>query len=171
MDLDFGFSDVDWEVASWVHGWPGLQFQAWARGSIQVNRKEKVQILLHVCSVLEFWLDGTQYFGGDAYCVRKAPTRLHLHPGHHQLEVRLVRDVRIMGAGRKPRARARIEMHSLSYTAKVRHSQIILPEIVDGVLSSSFGSLTIQNLLDIPLEISGIRCTDVRSLSHFSSKY
>ncbi|KAK5136488.1 hypothetical protein LTR08_003133 [Meristemomyces frigidus] len=52
-------------------------------------------LALHAEQIVELWIDGQHHFGGDLYCYARAAVTLHLEPGVHTIDVRLVRDVLI----------------------------------------------------------------------------
>lgn len=139
------FPEVDWYFLQSIYGWAALQFQAWTRGSLTVNSNHSLSFLLYTENVLEFWLDGKSYFGGDVYSYRRAPLVLKLRPGPHRLDVRLVRDVRIMGGSGKPFIQAKIEAVLSNEVLTAVHERYIFPDILDGRLASSLGSVPVRN--------------------------
>ncbi|KAI9877754.1 MAG: hypothetical protein M1830_002919 [Pleopsidium flavum] len=143
--LTVSFPAVDWSFLQSVYGWAALQFQAWARGTITINADQTNSIVLYVDNVLEFWVDGKSYFGGDFYSYRRAPLILHLEPGHHRLDVRLIRDVRAMGGTGEPNIQVRIEAHVSSGGLTVVDDKLLFPDIVDGKLSSTLASVPVRN--------------------------
>lgn len=56
-----------------VYGWPTLQYQAWARGTLPVAGGVKRTVVLYTNHVLEFWFDDERYFGRDLYVYRRVP--------------------------------------------------------------------------------------------------
>ncbi len=145
IDLDIRFFNVDWASLQAVYGWAALQFQAWARGSIVVDGKSTQAVTLYTGGVLEFRVDGNHHFGGDYYGFRKAPVVLHLSPGQHQLDIRLVRDVRAMGAVEPPSIRPRLELGLSIQAATAVPDQILAADIVDGTLASPYASVPVRN--------------------------
>ncbi|KAL8952695.1 MAG: hypothetical protein Q9222_001394 [Ikaeria aurantiellina] len=96
------FDNTDWSFLQSVYGWPALQYQAWTRGVITVHEKVTQTVILYTDYVLEFWVDDNPYFGGDFYAFRRAPMVVHLDPGDHRLDVRIIRDLRAMGGVGEP---------------------------------------------------------------------
>ncbi|KAL9005709.1 MAG: hypothetical protein Q9188_001522 [Gyalolechia gomerana] len=111
-------------------GFIGLQYQAWARGTLTVDGDKERTVVLYTDHVLEFWVDDEHHFGGDFYAYRKAPLVLHLQPGKHKIDVRIVRDVRAMGAVGEPTA---------------VDGSLLLPDLVEGRLATSLGSISVRN--------------------------
>ncbi|KAI9840506.1 MAG: hypothetical protein M1837_001566 [Sclerophora amabilis] len=146
---------VDWAGLRSVYGWAAWQYQAWARGTVSVNagtgrRRRTLAVAFHLEHVLEFWIDGVPYFGGDFYADRRAPLVLHLRPGPHEIEIRLIRDVRAMGGGEggeggEPSIQIRIEAQVSPGALAVAEDKWIVPDIVDGKLPSNLGSVAIRN--------------------------
>lgn len=113
--LHISFPHVQWQDLQAVYGWPALQWQGWARGEIIVADEEEVIVLLYTDSILEFWVDDQHYFGGDFYSFRKAPPVLHLKPGTHRLDLRLVRDVRAFGGVGAPKLLIDLELWPIAH--------------------------------------------------------
>jgi len=152
---------VDWSSLQSVYGWGALQFQAWSRGTLTLNSRYRQSVLLYTDQVLEFWLDGKSYFGGDLYSYRRAPLVLTLDPGQHRLDVRLLRDVRVMGGIGDPTVQARIEVQVASGALTVVEGKCIFPDIVDGKLPSSLASIPVRNHGPTWIHILGIESVDV----------
>lgn len=162
--LTVSFPEVDWSFLQSVYGWGALQFQAWARGTLILNSPHCQSILLYTENLLEFWLDGKPYFGGDLYSYRRAPLTLPLDPGQHRLEVRLLRDVRVMGGIGDPIIQAKIEAQVASGSLTVVEDRNIFPDIVDGKLPSNLGSIPVRNESLTWIHILGLESADVRIL-------
>jgi len=128
-----------------VYGWAALQYQAWTRGWLTVNGTSPRTIVLYTDQILEYYIDGQHHFGGDAYAFRKAPLVLHLDPGRHQLDVRLVRDVRAMGGVGEPTIAVTIRAELSHSVMNISSDSIILPDRIGGKPASSFGSVTVRN--------------------------
>ncbi|USW50030.1 Putative alpha/Beta hydrolase [Septoria linicola] len=101
-ELLVDFPEVEWESLRNVYGWSAYQWQAWLRGEIIVQDGLLRPLTLRNPQILEFWIDHVHYFGGDFYSYENAHTVLRLAPGRHQIDIRLVRDVRAMGGVEKP---------------------------------------------------------------------
>jgi hypothetical protein len=159
VSLSFGFSGVDWAFLQSIYGWAALQWQAWARGEIFVNGDAVQTVNLYTDSILEYAVDGVRTFGGDFYSFRKAPLVLHLTPGKHIIDLRLVRDVRAMGGVGAPTIDANLEArlvqsdlahagHEASVIQndlEVSGSRVLVSDVVDGRLASPYGTVTVRN--------------------------
>ncbi|KAF2840269.1 hypothetical protein M501DRAFT_1002585 [Patellaria atrata CBS 101060] len=143
--LSFSFPSVDWPFISTVYGWAGFQYQAWARGEITVSGTETTSLILYTDQILEFWLDGEPYFGGDFYTYRKAPPVLHLEPGTHRIDIRLVRDVRAMGGIGEPTINVVLEMRLCTNALERTRESILISDNVNGRLVSPYASLSLRN--------------------------
>ncbi|KAK3074301.1 hypothetical protein LTR53_003349 [Teratosphaeriaceae sp. CCFEE 6253] len=169
-DLSISFPNIDWRSLQDVYGWPALQWQGWARGEIIVAQGVgEITLALHPGHVLEFWVDGLHYFGGDYYGYGRAATTLHLHPGRHRIDVRLVREVRRDGAVGEPGLAIRLRLQGQGAVL-----QTVLPEInggynpYSGVLisdvigdinspfASPYASVTLRNDAQLDAHIYGI---------------
>ena len=161
--LSIDFSNVDWSWLKEVYGWSAFQWQGWARGEIYVRNNNLNNVLnLDTENVLEFWIDDVHYFGADFYGYKKARVTLHLEPGVHSLEVRLIRDVRSMGGVARP---------SLDINLQLRRSwsglralggfdkQIMMSDVIGGdwgQLASPYASITLRNDADRDILIHSI---------------
>ncbi|KAL9078478.1 MAG: hypothetical protein Q9157_002599 [Trypethelium eluteriae] len=145
--ITFAFPDIDWKFQQAVFGWAALQYQAWARGEIEVHTQTSQTVALYTDNVLEFWIDDEHLFGGDYYGFRRSPVVLHLDPGTHQLDIRLVRDLRAMGGGYGENGPSIDIDLELKVPAKPLDavSKILVSDYVDGVLAGSLASVSLQN--------------------------
>lgn len=139
------FPDVDWENLKAVYGWAALQYQAWTRGTLTVAGDKERTVVLYTDQVLEFWIDNEHYFGGDFYEFRKAPLVLHLEPGEHVIDVRIVREVRAMGGVGEPTVSIGLEAGISEGGLKAVDGSLLLPDLVEGKLTSSLGSISVRN--------------------------
>lgn len=160
-DLLVRFPDVDWESLRGVYGWAALQYQAWARGSLIVAGDRERTVVLYTDFILEFWVDDQHYFGGDFYAYRKAPLVLHLQPGEHRVDVRIVRDVRVMGGGGEPTVEIALEVEASDGGLAVGDGRVVLPDVVDGRLVSSLGSVSVRNEKKEWMEVLSIESVNV----------
>lgn len=160
-DLIIQFPAVDWTFLQSFYGWASLQYQAWARGEIIIHGAEPRTIILYTDNVLEFYVDDKLYFGGDIYAFRRAPLILQLNPGTHRLDSRIVRDVRAMGGVGKPVTRVRIRVEASILGLIVIERSALLPEIVNGRLSSDLASLSVRNEGSKWINVLAVESTNV----------
>jgi predicted esterase len=147
---------VDWTFLQAVYGWSALQYQAWARGEILINADKEQTIFLYTDHVLEYAIDGTRHFGGDFYAFRKAPLVLHLTPGRHVIDLRLVRDVRAMGGVGAPTIDVDLELEAVNSTLELGSDRIMISDVVNGRIASPLGSVTVRNNGKHWIQIVGI---------------
>lgn len=181
--IDVGFLDINWEFIQSVYGWSALQYQAWARGYLQISGRGSQTVVLFTDGLLELWVDNHQYFGGDFYTYRRSPIVLDLSLGSHVIDLRLIRDVRSHGGGpgNHPRVRVCVEAHLAAKQLAVDAGSLIVPEVVEGRLSSPLASINVRNDMAEWLEIMWIKsigvsdvkltsqlpvCTSVWKLNH-----
>ncbi|KAF2216283.1 hypothetical protein CERZMDRAFT_33609 [Cercospora zeae-maydis SCOH1-5] len=110
IGLLIDFNDIDWDGLRIVYGWAAYQWQAWLRGEIIVQPGTTKVLTLQTPQILEFVLDDIRYVGGDFYNHGRALPTLRLEPGHHRLDIRLVRDVRSMGGIERPSMQVRLAL-------------------------------------------------------------
>ncbi|KAL1648008.1 hypothetical protein SLS58_002333 [Diplodia intermedia] len=160
--LALAFSDVDWQFLQAVYGWSALQYQSWARGEIIVNGDATQTVVLYTDWILEFWVDGKLYFGGDFYSYRKAPPVLHLSPGTHRLDLRMWRDVRSFGGITEgdPQITTDLALRTCKDPLEVTQEQMKIPDIVGGRFSSEYGSVAVRNTGLNTVRILGVRPQD-----------
>ena len=158
--LQVAFGEVDWQFLQKVYGWSALQYQAWARGHIDVAGPSVEDVVLYTDNILEFQVDGVPHFGGDFYALRRAPLVLHLEPGRHQLDIRLVRDVRAMGGTGTPEIEAHIELRRATQPLELSEAGILIADAVKGELATSLGSMILRNNGKTTLEVIGVRVKD-----------
>lgn len=158
--FDITFPDIDWPHLQSVYGWAALQYQAWARGFLQVQGDEPLTVQIFTDGFLELRIDGEEFFGGDFYSFRRAPMMIRLAPGKHVVELRLVRDVRKDGAVAEiPSLSGIFEVSVLQPYLRLGSTGVIVPERVNGRLSSSLGSVLAHNAIGDWIEIIGIEAT------------
>ncbi|OAL55594.1 hypothetical protein IQ07DRAFT_498765 [Pyrenochaeta sp. DS3sAY3a] len=161
--LSIGYSNVDWDFLKVVYGWAAVQYQAWARGELVVGGNETQHLILHTDAILEYWIDDTHYFGGDFFTFRKAPPVLHLEPGTHRIDLRLVRDVRAFGGILPPTIDVVVDVQQASGTLELAKPGILMSDVVDGTLATPFGSIYLRNSGEEDLQIVDIRPGNVSS--------
>ena len=128
-----------------MYGWAALQYQAWARGFLKLAFDSTQCITFYTDNVLEFWIDRKQYFGGDFYAYRRAPLVLHLQPGNHQIDIRLLRDVRAMGGIGEPKLEIKLQAKVSDGGLAVTEEKLLVSDIVNQKLAGPFGSLPVRN--------------------------
>lgn len=164
--LSIGYSNVDWTFLKVVYGWAAVQYQAWARGEIIVTADTTQNVILYTDMILEFWVDGVHYFGGDFFGFHRTPAVLRLKPGSHGIDVRLVRDVRAMGGVLEPTIDVLLELRQTSGALDPAREAMLLPDVVDGKLAGSVGSLYVRNTGSSDVEIINVESSDVSSPFH-----
>ncbi|KAF2878201.1 hypothetical protein BDV95DRAFT_556907 [Massariosphaeria phaeospora] len=160
--LSIVYSNVDWDFLKVVYGWAAVQYQAWARGELVVRGNETQHVILHTDAILEYWVDDVHFFGGDFFTFRKAPAVLHLAPGTHKLDLRLVRDVRAFGGILAPTIDVLVDVKQASGTLELAKPGILMSDVVDGRLATPSGSVILRNSGEDDIEIVGIQSADVR---------
>lgn len=164
--LDLKFPEVDWQFLQSIYGWSAFQYQAWARGGLVIHGKSIRTVVLYTDNVLEFWVDGALYFGGDTYAYRKAPLVLRLSPGTHCIDLRLVRDVRAMGGVGPPDIRCTIRMETGSSGLVTLHEKLLLPETLKGYpMKSALASIPLRNNGLKWINVLDVESTAVRNLN------
>ena len=149
-DISVDYPGIDWRLLQEVYGWAALQWQGWVRGEIIVQREDPAVLSLRVTNVLEYWIDDEQYFGGDFYGFNRAPVILHLEPGIHKIDIRLVRDVRAMGGiTDNPAIDVKIELFNVRGELLMGSEVMIADRLEDeaGLLASETASVVIQNAI------------------------
>jgi poly(3-hydroxybutyrate) depolymerase len=163
VSLSIGYSNVDWDFLKMVYGWAAGQYQAWARGELIVGGDKTQHMILHTDAILEYWIDNKHYFGGDFYSYRNAPPVLHLTPGSHRIDVRLVRDVRAFGGILEPVIDVVLDVQQVSGSLELVKPGILVSDVVDGKLASSTGSVYLRNSGEEDIEVVGIQHSNVSS--------
>lgn len=143
--LEVGFPNVDWQFLQSVYGWAALQYQAWARGSLTVGGDVPQTLLVYTDKLLEFLVDDKPYFGGDFYAYRSAPLVLMLEPGDHKLEIRLIRDVRLMGGIGEPTIAVKLHVALTQGGLAVVAHRLIVSDVINGCLINPLASVPVRN--------------------------
>lgn len=162
VTLSIEFPHIDWAFLQSVYGWAALQYQAWARGSVSIDGESAQTVVFYTDSLLEFWVDNKSYYGGDFYSYRRAPVVLHLHPGVHRIDLRLVRDDRAMGAIGDPKVHIRLDAQRSKGGLAVIGDQLLVPDMVGTRLASHFASVPVRNEEEEWIDILSIESMDVR---------
>ena len=96
------FPKIDWNFLRSIYGWSALQHQGWIRGTLENSHNTNRRVSLYTDGILELWVNGQHYWGGDFYTFRRAPIVTSLKPGSNQIDCRLIHDVRAMGGTEPP---------------------------------------------------------------------
>ncbi|KAF2688755.1 alpha/beta-hydrolase [Lentithecium fluviatile CBS 122367] len=160
--LSISYSNVDWDFLKVVYGWAAVQYQAWARGELTVRGNSTQSVILSTDAILEFWVDEAHYFGGDFFTFRKAPAVLHLNPGTHKIDIRLVRDVRAFGGILPPTIDVVVHAERATSILELAMPGILMSDVVDGKLAAPVGSVMLRNSGENDIKIMGIEPSDVR---------
>ena len=128
-----------------MYGWTALQYQAWARGYLEISADLPRTITFCTDNVIEFWVDDKLYFGGDFYAYRRAPPVLQLAAGKHKVDVRLIRDVRAIGGIGEPKISIKLKAEVSRGILAVVEPKLLISDIVNGTLASPFASVPVRN--------------------------
>lgn len=159
--ISLRFPEIDWALLQYVYGWSALQYQSWARGVLEVSEPNGQTIALFVNGLLEFSVDGKRYFGGDFYNYRRVPVILHLSQGQHIMNLRLVRDVRVLGATNEPAIEIMVEAEERRELLSVDQGSLLVSDISLGKLGNSWASIDIQNNMAEWIEVLSVNSPDV----------
>lgn len=159
--ISLSFPEIDWALLQYVYGWSALQYQSWARGVLEVSEPNGQTIALFVSGLLEFSVDGKRYFGGDFYNYRRVPVILHLSQGQHIMNLRLIRDVRVLGATNEPAIEIMVEAEERRELLSVDQGSLLVSDISLGKLGNSWASIDIQNNMAEWIEVLSVNSPDV----------
>ncbi|OOQ90945.1 hypothetical protein PEBR_01821 [Penicillium brasilianum] len=154
--LNVSFAAVNWAFMQSVYGWSALQYQAWARGVLEVRGSQPQTIALFGDGLLEFLVDGEPYFGGDMFRYHRAPSLIKLTPGPHTLELRLTRDVRALGGLNNA---IEVIVHAELRGAEpitLDQDSLLVSELVNKRIGSPWASINVQNNEEESVEIKSI---------------
>ncbi|OKP09406.1 hypothetical protein PENSUB_5228 [Penicillium subrubescens] len=161
--LNVSFPAVNWEFMKSVYGWSALQYQAWARGILEVKGSQPQTIALFGDGLLEFLVDGEQYFGGDMFQYHRVPSLIILAPGRHVLELRLTRDVRAHGGlSNAIKVTIQAELRGAEPITLDEHS-LLISELANRKIGTPWASINVQNNDENLVEIKSIRALKVGS--------
>ncbi|KAL1654972.1 hypothetical protein SLS61_002280 [Didymella pomorum] len=159
--LSIIYSNVDWDFLKTIYGWSAVQYQAWARGELIVGGKDTQHVILHTDAILEYRINDIHYFGGDYYSFRNAAPVLHLEPGSHRIDLRLVRDVRAFGGIVEPIVKVVVSVEQVSGRLDLAKPGILMSDVIDGRLATPYGSVTLRNSGTQDIEVTGIHLANV----------
>ncbi len=157
IELKFAFPAVDWAFQQSIYGWAASQYQAFARGFITLGGHSSCRVRLYTDNVLEFAVNDKPFFGGDIYGFRRAPLVLNLAPGENKIDLRLVRDVRTMGGIGDPSISVRLSLRPCTAGLHVVEKSAVLPDVINGKLTSPYASVTVCNETEDWTVVVGIR--------------
>ena len=163
-ELTVSFPEVEWPWLRDTYGWAAIQWQGWARGGIFIEDEDFDVLILSTDQVLEYWIDDVHYYGGDFYGYRKAPVTLRLEKGAHRFDVKLVREIRSMGAADEPKLTINFELRR-SRAALVRTNPefdqgVLISDVIGddfGPIASPYASVTVRNDADRDIYIHRMR--------------
>ena len=161
--LQISAPGIDFDALRSIYGWSSIQHQTWIRGELTLTAHQATAVSLTLDHVLEFWLDGRSYFGGDFYGYGRAPLIIVMNPGRYCLDVRALRDVRAMGGVGSVDFPIRIQAHiSKDDVLFVDIGKVLLPEIVEGRAPAGLvGAIPVQNHCNQWLELLAVQTENV----------
>ncbi|KIW68136.1 hypothetical protein PV04_04103 [Phialophora macrospora] len=145
VEFDLGFDHVDWGFAQKIYGWSAFQYQAWLKGGIVNHGPVSQRVTLFTDNIMELWVGNVHVFGGDFFGFGRAPIVVDLHPGSTVISIRLVREVRSMGGIHPPTVQSTLRVQAVASILDVLVDGMVLPDVIDGRLCGSFGSVTVRN--------------------------
>jgi len=141
--INVSFNNTNWDILRSTYGWSGIQFQAWARGAIELCEEENV--VVYVVGANEFWIDDRQYFGGDMYGYKRAPLVVNLGRGNHKIDIRVTHDIRAFGGGMPPGVGVEVDVRIASGGLVAVEEEAMVPDLVAGRLAGKWVSLPVRN--------------------------
>ncbi|KAH1846444.1 hypothetical protein KXX55_001802 [Aspergillus fumigatus] len=133
-ELHVSFPEIDWKFTQAVYGWSALQYQAWARGSLNTGHWAPQSVAIFTSGLLEIVIDGKRHFGGDFYNYGTVPIIIDLSTGDHAVELRLVRDVRASGAIGEPTIVVSLAAEIRNEPLSADNESLLLPDMCLGKL-------------------------------------
>jgi hypothetical protein len=155
-DLDVSFPEIDWNSTQAVYGWSALQYQAWARGTLNIGHWAPQSVAMFTSGLLEIVIDGKRHFGGDFYDYGTVPIILDLSPGDHVVELRLIRDVRASGAIGEPTIVVSLAAEVRNEPLSVDKESLLLPDMCRGKLGAPWASINLHNNIADRIEVLAI---------------
>ena len=163
--LKIDFPNIDWHRLQQIYGWAALQYQAWARGELIIGWNKPQIVVLYTDSILEYAVDDKPYFGGDCYAYRRAPLVLSLLPGSHKIELRIVRDVRIMG-GTDSTTSICLRVERSEGGLVVLEKKLLISDVVNGALASPYAAVPLRNDGKISVSVRKVEAVKVSAIWH-----
>ncbi|GFF89514.1 hypothetical protein IFM53868_05862 [Aspergillus udagawae] len=155
-DLHVSFPEIDWNSTQAVYGWSALQYQAWARGTLNIDHWAPQSVAMFTSGLLEIVIDGKRHFGGDFYDYGTVPIILDLSPGDHVVELRLIRDVRASGAIGEPTIVVSLAAEVRNEPLSVDKESLLLPDMCRGKLGAPWASINLHNNIADRIEVLAI---------------
>ncbi|KAF3396272.1 putative secreted protein [Penicillium rolfsii] len=166
--LNVEFPAVNWAFMQSVYGWSALQYQAWARGLLEIKGSQPQTVAIFGDGLLEFLVDGEPHFGGDMFQYHRVPSLIELTPGPHVLELRLTRDVRAQGGlSNAIEVTIHAELRGAEPITLVQNS-LLVAELANGRIASPWASINVQNNGEDLVEIKSVRALQVGSSVHLA---
>jgi hypothetical protein len=144
-ELHVSFPEIDWKFTQAVYGWSALQYQAWARGSLNTGHWAPQSVAIFTSGLLEIVIDGKRHFGGDFYNYGTVPIIIDLSTGDHAVELRLVRDVRASGAIGEPTIVVSLAAEIRNEPLSADNESLLLPDMCLGKLGTPWASINLHN--------------------------
>lgn len=163
--INFAFPEVDWTFQQSAYGWAALQYQAFARGFINVVGKSSCSVALYTDKVLELSVNDKPSFGGDFYGFRRAPLICRLAPGENKIDLRLIRDVRSMNAVGSPSIPVQLALERCTTPINVVEKSAVLPDVINGNLASPYASVILRNESEDWINVVGVYSDNVSSFT------
>lgn len=112
---------------------------------------------------MEYIIDNDRSFGGDLFSFKRAPVVLHLEPGQHTLCIRLVRDVRALGAtGAMPSVDVALVFQPVEEKQLlINDGAIIVPDVAHGKLAGAYASVPITNCCEDEITVTNVMSASV----------
>ncbi len=161
IELNIAFPAVDWMFQQSVYGWAALQYQAYARGFVDVIGHSSHKVAFYAEHVLELAVNDSPIFGGDIYGFRRAPMILDLAPGKNKIDLRLIRDVRAMGGVGSPSVFVRLSLGRCDTILNAVEKSMILPDVINGKLTSPYASIILCNAAEGWVNIVAVQSHNV----------
>ena len=87
---------------------------------------------------------------------------LHLQPGEHNIDLRLIRDLREMGGSDCPKIEVGLKAQLSEGDLIIPKEKMILPDIIDSTLANDLASLVACNVTEEWIDVLDIESLDVR---------
>ncbi|KAM0100816.1 hypothetical protein ACP6JE_004517 [Aspergillus fumigatus] len=166
-ELHVSFPEIDWKFTQAVYGWSALQYQAWARGSLNTGHWAPQSVAIFTSGLLEIVIDGKRHFGGDFYNYGTVPIIIDLSTGDHAVELRLVRDVRASGAIGEPTIVVSLAAEIRNEPLSADNESLLLPDMCLGKLGTPWASINLHNNIADRITILAISSIGAQKLTYY----